>query len=102
MTYSPWLHSHHALMIYIMASFLFNAPINPKKLFGERLRELRLATGLSQEELAHRAGLDRTYVSSCERGRRNLTLEVIVKLAVALHIKPSSLLAKLDEFETNP
>lgn len=73
--------------------------IDPKVLFGEKLRELRLATGFSQEELAHRAGVDRTYVSSCERGRRNLTLEAIVKFASALEVRPSVLLSKLDEVE---
>lgn len=69
---------------------------DPKTLFGERLRELRLDAGISQEELAHRAGVDRTYVSSCERGRRNLTLEAIVKFAGALGVKPSDLLTGLD------
>lgn len=71
--------------------------IDPKALFGEKLRELRLAAGFSQEELAHQAGVDRTYVSSCERGRRNLTLEAMVKFAIALEVKPSVLLSRLDE-----
>jgi transcriptional regulator with XRE-family HTH domain len=66
---------------------------NPKRrdfkvLFGKRLRELRMARGLSQEELAFAAGLDRTYVSSCERGKRNISLENIYKLAAALGVKP--------------
>ncbi|WZB74217.1 helix-turn-helix transcriptional regulator [Achromobacter insuavis] len=51
---------------------------------------------MSQEELALRAGLDRTYVSSCERGKRNVSLETIVKLAEALAVPPSLLLSSLD------
>ena len=55
-----------------------------RKRFGTRLRELREARGLSQEELAFRAGLHRTYVSSTERGERNISLVNIEKLASAL------------------
>lgn len=62
-----------------------------KKLFGRRLRELRLARGLSQEALAHEADLDRTYISSCERGKRNISLENLYRLSVALGIKPEDL-----------
>jgi transcriptional regulator with XRE-family HTH domain len=69
---------------------------DPKKLFGDTLRAVRLEVGVSQEELAHRAGLDRTYVSSCERGKRNVSLETIVKLAEALGVLPSALLSGLD------
>jgi len=71
---------------------------NFKELFGMRLRALRVGAGFSQEELAHRAGLDRTYVSSCERGRRNLSLESIVTLANALGVKPSELLVGVEQF----
>lgn len=66
--------------------------IDPKISFGLRLKELRLQSGLSQEALGSLAGLDRTYISSCERGRRNVTLEAIYKLGVALNVPPSSLL----------
>ena len=59
-----------------------------KILFGKRLRKLREQKGLSQESLALIAGLDRTYVSGCERGRRNIGLENICKLADALGISP--------------
>ncbi len=47
---------------------------------------------LSQEELADAAHLDRTYVSSCERGKRNIGLINIHRLAAALGVKPSDLL----------
>lgn len=62
---------------------------DPKRLFGIRLRELRLRADFSQEELAARAGLDRTYVSGVERGIRNISLTNIWKLATALGISPA-------------
>ena len=67
-------------------------PTNPKAQFGQRLRELRRSAGLSQEELADRAGLDRTYVSSCERGHRNVSLITVCSFAAALSVAPATLL----------
>jgi transcriptional regulator with XRE-family HTH domain len=57
------------------------------------MRRLRLLAGLSQEALAERAGLHRTYVSSIERGERNITLENIFRLAEALGADPRELFA---------
>ena len=54
--------------------------------FGQRLRLLRKEESISQEELAARAGVHRTYVSSVERGERNVSLETIAKLANALGV----------------
>jgi len=54
--------------------------------FAVNLRNLREMKGYSQEELANRAGLDRTYVSGCERGIRNPSLLSIEKFANALNI----------------
>ncbi|MBN8628653.1 MAG: helix-turn-helix transcriptional regulator [Planctomycetes bacterium] len=54
--------------------------------FGVRLRELRLRAKVSQERLAELAGLHRTYVSSLERGERNVSLLNIEKLALALDV----------------
>ena len=59
--------------------------------FGNRVRALRLAAEISQEELAMRAGLDRTYVGGVERGERNLTLVNISRLADALGVHPRDL-----------
>lgn len=68
---------------------------DPRTLFGSRLRELRLARGLSQERLAELANLHRNYVGSIERGERNISLLNIVALARALRIRPAELLEKI-------
>lgn len=54
--------------------------------FGKRLREVREEAGISQEKLAELAGLHRTYVSSVERGKRNISIENIERLALALGV----------------
>jgi transcriptional regulator with XRE-family HTH domain len=59
--------------------------------FGRRVRELRLARGLSQEELAFRAGVHRTYLGSIERGERNPALRNIAAIAEALDVSLSEL-----------
>jgi transcriptional regulator with XRE-family HTH domain len=66
-------------------------PERIQKDFGLRVREVRLEKGLSQEELAFEAGLDRTYVNSVENGKRNISLVNIVRLAEALEIPTSDL-----------
>ena len=64
---------------------------NIQKQFGERVRELRLAKGLSQEELAFRAGVHRTYLGGIERGERNPSLKNIAAIAKALDVSLSQL-----------
>lgn len=63
-----------------------------RRAFGDRVRALRLQAGHSQEEFAHIAGLDRTYVGSVERGERNVSLDNIYRLARALDIAANDLL----------
>ena len=60
--------------------------------FGRNVRALREAAGLSQEALAERADLHRTYEGGVERGERNISLENIVRLAVALDVSASDLM----------
>lgn len=60
------------------------------------MRDLRQAAGLSQEGLAHRAGMDRTYMGGIERGERNPSLENIWRLADALGVDPSRFFAEAD------
>lgn len=59
--------------------------------FGARVRKLRVGRGWSQEDFAHRAELDRTYVSGIERGRRNPTLDIIYRLAGTLGVPVADL-----------
>lgn len=54
--------------------------------FGEKVRATRLEQGLSQEDLADKAGVHRTYIGMIERAEKNITLENIKKIAVALGI----------------
>lgn len=61
--------------------------------FGARVRELRTRNGWSQEDFAHRANLDRTYVSGIERGIRNPTLDIIHRLAETLDVSAADLFA---------
>lgn len=65
---------------------------NPKEIFAANVRRIRKATGLSQEELADRANLHRTYISSVERAQRNTSLENIYIIAEALGVEASELL----------
>ena len=60
--------------------------------FGGCVRELRKVRGLSQEQLADKADLHRTYVGMIERGEKNVTLLNIIKIANALEVKASVLL----------
>ena len=57
-----------------------------KILVGKRVKELRNKLGISQEELADLAGLDRTYITSVERGKRNISIMNIEKLSIALKV----------------
>ena len=64
-------------------------------LFGEKLRSIRLELGYSQEELSFKTGLHRTYISSVERGKRNISITNIKKIADALGIKMKDLMPEL-------
>jgi transcriptional regulator with XRE-family HTH domain len=70
--------------------------VDPKDQFARNLVAARAHRGLSQEELADRAGMHRTAVSLLERRGRDPQLETIVKLARALGVKPAALLDGID------
>ncbi|SHG64292.1 transcriptional regulator, XRE family [Bradyrhizobium erythrophlei] len=61
-------------------------------LVGKNVRRLRLQKGMTQEELAFEAEIDLTYVGGIERGRRNPSLMVLVRIAKALGVPPPKLL----------
>ena len=65
-----------------------------RKLFAENLRRVRKERGLSQEGLAHEAGIDRTYVSALEREVYSASLDTIELLAKALGVEPAVLLIR--------
>lgn len=64
---------------------------------GVAIREARKKRGLSQERLGLEAGLDRTYISSVERGRRNISFDSLLTIAKTLDTKPSQLLKRWEE-----
>ena len=69
------------------------APRSPRHVaFGRALRQLRTERRLTQEAFGELASVDRTYVSGVERGLRNVSLEMIHKLARGLDMPPSELL----------
>ena len=63
--------------------------------FGQRVRELRIQRGLSQERLAELSTLHRNYIGGVERGERNIALLNIVRLAHALRVKPMNLVERI-------
>lgn len=65
--------------------------------FGTRVRVLRREKGLSQEELADRANVHRTFIGMIERGEKNATLVTIVKISAGLEIPAAELLIGLED-----
>lgn len=65
-------------------------------IFGERVKAVRKNQGLSQEELAAKADLHRTYIGMIERGEKNITLLNILKVARALNVFPSDLFKDIE------
>jgi len=69
----------------------------PEVLFGKVVGDLRRRRGISQEELGFQAGVHRTYISQIERGIKSPTLNVILRLAKALHKPASGLIASVEK-----
>lgn len=67
------------------------------EIFGIIIKKIRTQKDLSQEKLAEKSGLDRTFISLIETGKRNPTLTTILKISRALNITPAEL---LEQFET--
>lgn len=61
---------------------------------GKNVRQARLRLGIPQDELAHRAHIHPTYLSGVENGRRNITLDVLERLAAALRVAETDLLVR--------
>jgi transcriptional regulator with XRE-family HTH domain len=67
-----------------------------QKRLGLTVRRLRTQAGYSQEEFAQVAGLHRTYMGRVENGRSAVTIVKLEKIAIALRLSPSELLAEVD------
>jgi transcriptional regulator with XRE-family HTH domain len=65
--------------------------------FGAAIRSTRKEQGVSQEALALKCGLDRSYFGAVERGERNVSLTNILKIARALQIRPAELLVRAED-----
>ena len=78
-----------------MASSKKNTDLTER--FPEVLKEVRLQKGISQEELADRAGLHRTYISQIERSLKSPSLRSLVQIADALEITLSNLIKKMEK-----
>ena len=74
-----------------------NTPISPHAAFGQVLRKHRLAAGLSQEQLGLESGVQRNFISLIETGQNQPTISTIFKLATALNVKPSKLVADAEK-----
>jgi transcriptional regulator with XRE-family HTH domain len=68
-------------------------PVSILEKFGSAIRDLRVSRGWSQEQLAERAQLDRSYMSGIERGRRNVSILAAVRICRALRVPLSALLS---------
>jgi len=68
---------------------------SPQALLAAQLVRMRRRKGLTQEQVAHEAGLSRSYVGDIERRKRNITLKTLEKLAAALEVECSQLLDRL-------
>ena len=63
-----------------------------RNVFGDNVRNLRLQKRMSQEQLAFECDLHRTYISDIERAQRNVSIDNIEKIAMALELSPHELL----------
>jgi transcriptional regulator with XRE-family HTH domain len=70
--------------------------MNEEEIFGKIIQEERKAKKISQEKLSKLTGLDRTFISLIENGKRNPTLATILKISAALEISPSELFQKCE------
>jgi transcriptional regulator with XRE-family HTH domain len=76
---------------------LGNSPLTPHAALGSALRRLRLAAGLSQEQLGLESGVQRNFISLIETGQNQPTITTVFKLAQALNVKPSKIVADAEK-----
>lgn len=83
-------------LIYIGEVF-----VEPEVAFGKVLRMLRAQAGLTQEQLAFEAEVQRNYISLLERGQNSISLKTLFKIAAALNTTPSEMLSSVEEHTIN-
>jgi len=71
--------------------------LKEEEIFGKIIQEERKAKNISQEKLSKITGLDRTFISLIENGKRNPTFSTILKISLALEISPSDLFLKFED-----
>lgn len=76
--------------------------LNFRQKVGSNLRRLRRSKGLSQSKLSERASLNRSYLSMVENGRRNISLDNLVALALALDVEPIELFSVVEKTSKTP
>ncbi len=86
----------------IARDFASHAPMDIKRLIGENIRVRRIAARLSQEALAAKVGVEQSYLSGLEAGKRNPTAVTLWHVAVALKIKPGVLFDPAPESSIKP
>ena len=91
-THSPLMHNRHNEKIFWEVDIMTDVQKN----FGNRIKELRLKKNLSQEKLALKIYIDRTYLASVENGKRNISINNIYKLAKGLDVTVSELFKGID------
>ena len=72
--------------------------MNIQQKLGLVIIGLRRSQGLSQEEFARSAGIDRCYMSSIENGKRQISVKILERIAIALEITPSLLLLEAEKY----
>lgn len=94
-TYTPPSPHHGALSLTTRPGEEMFLPRDISSRFGVRLRELRQAHRFTQLRMAHEFGIDRTFISDVERGRKSISLPMLEVVALGFHISLSELLRNL-------
>ncbi len=87
--------SRQSSIVQLSTLYEFGEMEDIKIKFGQRVKELRITKGYSQEKLAELSDLDRTYIPGIEAGKRNVSLAVVEKIAKAFDLSISQLLNEL-------
>jgi transcriptional regulator with XRE-family HTH domain len=85
----------------IVSTFIMKEKHQNLVKLGNKIRELRVIKGYSQEGIADASGMGRTYMGRVERGEQNISIQNLIQIAFALNVEVSELIPKLTELK-NP